>query len=380
MSEKILENSTAMVPVRTFVNHQEVGTPIDIQKHAVVRSIAERHRPMPKPLSPTRFSFTELRQNTTVYDGRDAAGNGRTGPFLQGLTVFPPYASETKSDSGHAAVVKAIAKMTGRRGTFGESLAEARQTSSMLYKRLRQLYAICEALVRGNRKALERALGHSLSAKQYKNVVDRRRAGRALNDAALELKFGWAPLVEDIQNAVKGYLEGLGTRGQAVRSGSGSTGRTGMPPDLDDFLRRAGGAARLHWIIDNEALANANAFGLLNIPQEVWNKVGLSFVFDWFIPVGTMLAAYTGQAGMTFVYGSRTSMAASITTATTKQGGKATGEYYMSAERWPIMVSPEVPPWIVLWTGGGINTFSKAISFAQLAYQRFAPGHSGRRY
>lgn len=373
MSEKILESSTASVPVRTYVNGEEVGTPTPIAKIAVVKSIAERHRPRPKPLSPTRFSFSELRQNIAIYDGRDAAGNGRTGPYLQGLTVFPPYANEQKADSGHAAVVKAIAKMTGRRGTFGESLAEARQTSSMLMKRLKQLYAICEALLRGNRRALERALGHPLTAQQYKSVANRRAAGNALNDAALELKFGWMPLVEDIQNAVKGYLEGLGSRGQAVRTGSGSTGKWGIPRDLDDFNRRAGGAARLHWIIDNEQLANANAFGLLNIPQEVWNKVGLSFVFDWFIPVGTMLAAYTGQAGMTFVYGSRTSMASTMSTAQTKNGGKAIGEYYLSAERWPIMVSPEVPPWIVLWTGGGIDSFSKVITFAQLAYQRFGP-------
>jgi hypothetical protein len=58
--------------------------------------------------------------------------------------------------------------------------------------------------------------------------------------------------------------------------------------------------------VSNAWLDFVNSMGFLNPIEILWELLPLSFVIDWFLPIGTFLAALTADIGIQFKAGTRT--------------------------------------------------------------------------
>lgn len=124
----------------------------------------------------------------------------------------------------------------------------------------------------------------------------------------LAYKFGWLPLITDVYNmhgAIKKQLNrpALKTvKGRAVTSLMYSTPyRAGVT--LKGIDVRKGCQIGVTYRVSNETLAALNALGLINPLSLAWELLPMSFVVDWFIPVGSFLESLSAPVGLTFLHG-----------------------------------------------------------------------------
>lgn len=367
LSRKFLK-ATVIPLKRIAYNKGNIQQTLNDNRTQNVYSDAERHRS--KPLIPfaTQFWWTQSEQTTAIYDGRNHEGSGWVGT-ASSSPAGPPNWSESFGSDGTEAMTKALARLNNRHTSLGETLVESAQTFNMIKGALNRIDKILEALYNGNREKVARSIRKNVSKKTFKKIVQSRKAGKSAIDGALAIQYGWLPLVQLLEDAIRTYTEGFYRRGQELGMRSGSS-RYRPSEDLStaDFDGLPRGSAGFNALVTNPTLANANGLGLLNPMREAWNKVGLSFVFDWFIPVGTFLSALSAGAGLTFQNGWRTAVAGNRT-GTTFQGTRVVSSVYIAAHRIPV-TGFQLPDLSVLWTGSGLNTISKVVSFAMLAGQR----------
>lgn len=169
--------------------------------------------------------------------------------------------------------------------------------------------------------AFEGLTGRLPSRRQVKRF--RRDYGRDPSQAAanawLELSYGWIPLLHDVGNAVLLYKERamrLGSQIATVRARSHATWETRESNHLvhtcyantnyalrGDSVLRHKESARMVWRFSPTGLNVYGQLGLLNPLEVAWELVPLSFVADWFLPIGDFLSSldvdmrFTHQGG-----------------------------------------------------------------------------------
>nr|APG77240.1 hypothetical protein [Hubei levi-like virus 10] len=332
-------------------------------------SLATRHRKKPLVPTVTPLSYVHDHDNTQVFDGRKADGSGAIGGYKT-VPVGPPYQTDTTSEDGAVARTRIQASLYNRHTSLGETLVEADQTFKMVRGALTRIDTILESLYRGKKKKIERAIRMPVSNKTYRRIVKARNAGKSATDGALAIQYGWMPIVQLLEDSVRIYADGLYTRGQELKLRSGMQ-RDNMhrPVSRESAEKPARARASIIARVHNPALANLNGLGLVNPLREAWNRVGLSFVFDWFIPVGTYLSAITAAAGLEFVYGSQTSVSKTVSYGTFN--GKTDAiRYIQTRGQRSAILGFAMPSLSVLWTGSGLNSVSKTLSAALLFSQR----------
>lgn len=300
MTIKILRDSST--EVHNLLIYAESGNiakdTVVIQRDDAIAD-AQFHRKRPTPLTDTSFSVTEMWENPTVF-----RQNGY--PFIREGTLAHVYnstgsVSKTYSDSGELALQRARHKISGRDSNFGETLVELNQTISMVYNRGKQVAAIFGALKSGNWSRLS-----DMVKGKVPDRVKRLPPSKRVSNGYLEFQFGWVPLYEDAYKAVEAYQKGILTRGSTVRSRSGPKRYPANQP-ITDFQ---GGNASFRGVVLNSNVATLNSLGLLNPALMAWNKLPLSFVLDWWLPISPILGSLTAEAGLTAVVQSRTSVSA----------------------------------------------------------------------
>ncbi len=133
-------------------------------------------------------------------------------------------------------------------------------------------------------------------------------SGKFAANRWLEYQYGWRPLVSDIHNGVvqvtkrignKEVLESRGFGKWSDSTRSRTTVNGGSIP-LDRVTDASiSSLCVLSGTVTRPALVRMENFGLINPLSVAWETVPLSFVFDWFIPVGDLLSSLTATAGMT---------------------------------------------------------------------------------
>lgn len=281
------------------VHHSSVGVE---STYALSNMI--RHRKMPKVLLPTSASFSY--QSYSYIPGFSFSRQGILLDKGQWGFCFPSntYISKNDWDSADdagAADLAARAHLSENIGQFGEDLFSLKQTGDMIFKRGRQIAQMARDLSRGN----WRGLGDALKG-QVPGSLKHLPASRRLADGWLELQFGWIPLVGDVYAAVDAYRN-KAVSGQPVQS----YGRIGKPihlstngsyaffPKLSAFADYSGSASvKYYGQVSNPTLYTLNQLGLANPLKLAWDLMPYSFVVDWFLPIGQILAYLGGGLGL----------------------------------------------------------------------------------
>jgi hypothetical protein len=211
-----------------------------------------------------------------------------SGNFCMGLygkpTHVPLASSSSLASARNEAVTAALAGVQKPDMQGLVSLAEIGKTVAMLSNPMR---GIRELLLKGSRKG---------KGDTYQR----------LQDSYLEYRYGWRPLMYDVESIVKAlhhkYNQRLTSRATRTASDSaslvtsGSSGGVSISLNVStsyEYTVRAG-------VLYEHTLASDNAWGtrLSDIPSAAWELVPFSFVVDWFVNVGDYISALTPKAGV----------------------------------------------------------------------------------
>jgi len=143
---------------------------------------------------------------------------------------------------------------------------------------------------------------------------------KALADNWLELQYGWKPLLNDIDGAMRSTANFL-VQSDAIREVSASSKittkgiagvedllypqlRIGYRNTTTDYVTRMG----LRFRIDDHLKSYLAQTGFTNPLNLGWELIPFSFVVDWFLPIGPYLSCLNSWDGLTFVDGYRTDL------------------------------------------------------------------------
>lgn len=201
------------------------------------------------------------------------------------------------------AVTKALIKLKDQKINLGVAMAEAQMTADLVGSvgtRLAKLYRLVKQR-RWNEAADFIDPGH--------------RGGRKVPKSWLEFQYGWLPLLNDVNGAVKATQDAAGIGNCVVtvkaKESEEETWDEYYDPDqpLDRMRVRgmsdAGVTVRLDYEPDNDMLATFASLGLTNPAEIAWELVPYSFVVDWFLPIGNWLSVLDATVGYKFRSGSR---------------------------------------------------------------------------
>lgn len=178
----------------------------------------------------------------------------------------------------------------------GVALAELPETVAHLARTAKMAIRALRAARRGDFRAAT------------KEISDK---GKDLSGNYLEFMFGWAPLAADLYNAQEGIKNAFKrTNGEVVKAtGFRSTSwkesnNSWEGPDVE-----FGCECSYTFGITDAEVAALSALGLTNPFNVAWEAVPLSFVVDWFVPIGDFFRSLSLPHGLTFSHGYVTTFA-----------------------------------------------------------------------
>jgi hypothetical protein len=150
-----------------------------------------------------------------------------------------------------------------------------------------------------------------VSGKARQDSVDAARRSRQLvrdiGTVILEIRYGWMPLLQDMQNAIDVLCKPVPDKEVVAKMGSsGSFSYEIYPygPVLVHTSEHCTIKGKVR--VTDPKLNLANRLGLLNVPSVAWDAMPFSFVVDWFLPVGPWLQSLTDFVGLELIDGSIT--------------------------------------------------------------------------
>lgn len=212
------------------------------------------------------------------------------------------------------AVNDCIANAKGSQWNVPVALAEGRKTAQMVLTNAQRLVRLALALKSGNIAAFLSGLAvtphpkqAALSLRRYPKQFNLDPA-KAAGSAWLEYKYGWVPFVSDVRDAVETLQDIVSTPAARVGSVRGRASMTninvasyvnscpmpaewGMTDPRIDYKQtyKSEWSVRVAWKYKIRDGDIPEKLGLLNPLVVAWELVPLSFVADWFIPVGSYL-------------------------------------------------------------------------------------------
>lgn len=174
-------------------------------------------------------------------------------------------------------------KVKGHNFNLAVNVAQGKQTVDMVIKAVTDISGAISDLKKGRFASAARRFG-----------VNERTSRLSKNDVAgrwLELQYGWLPIFNDVYEAAKAYesltskrrsniiSESL-TRTTIFDSSASPSNWTCLGPRKD----------RVRIIYEmTEELSVGRSLGLMDPWSVAWEVIPYSFVYDWFMPIGTYL-------------------------------------------------------------------------------------------
>lgn len=140
----------------------------------------------------------------------------------------------------------------------------------------------------------------------------RKQLSRDAASTWLQVSFAWRPLIQDIYTACqvisKGLSDGTGVvAASRVQESIPAPARGGSTVVIDEkFDGKQEVYVEVGFVPTDSYLWDLQKLGLTNPASLAWELLPVSFVVDWFIPVGNFLEGLQQPFGVTFKYGFRT--------------------------------------------------------------------------
>lgn len=204
-----------------------------------------------------------------------------------------------------AAQSKARNAMKTHDFSASSALAEADQSVDLLLRACKNALGGLAALVRGDFTGFTRSLVAGFQGSQ----AQRSRLMKAMKtkDIAriwLAAQYGWIPLANDVMAAVEAFktrndgLRALKFKGRASSPLRSQRCNTDVSYPCTGFIRECVEYA----IVLKEVPSPFRLMGFNNILGALWERQPLSFVFDWFLPIGQMLEEFSFFQGLNLTY------------------------------------------------------------------------------
>jgi hypothetical protein len=189
--------------------------------------------------------------------------------------------------------VAVLNKVSDAKVNVSVAYAEAAKTSDLILDTARRVDRAYRAFRRGQLRVVAREL--NISAK-------------TVHKTWLAYKYGWIPLLMDVKNGAEFFAQQHVGRPQRFRvqdaklhSKSGSTSES-LDSGRDTLVRTWEATLRNRLVLDceitNPQLSQLQQLGLTNPALVAWELIPFSFVFDWFISVGSWLQGLTALHGV----------------------------------------------------------------------------------
>lgn len=182
-------------------------------------------------------------------------------------------------------LAKLLQKVKGHSYNLGVSLAEVDKLAGTIVTTITNLSLGIRDLKRLQFAQFARRFGAGPpSSKKVKRMQLLDISGRYL-----EMRYAWEPAIDDAYSACQAF-EALssGPRKQLFRAGRAVESVKNVDGNYHVGSRKA--IARRSYTYEMyEELSAARQMGLANPASIIWERIPFSFVFDWFIPVGSYL-------------------------------------------------------------------------------------------
>lgn len=206
-------------------------------------------------------------------------------------TVYRPSVS---NQTIAAATNSALGKLRSGKVDLGQSFGEIYSVANSIHDALSRLAKAMLAFKKRKYREAMRLLG--LNSLQ----------GHASN--WLAYRFGWAPIINDVNNMTQEISNGLDRYRISVKGVSVAT----TTPYCADSSWLASGTLTegcevgISLKVSDSVLAGINYLGLYNDAGIAWALLPYSFVVDWFVSIGAFLSSLTAGVGMDYEHGYRT--------------------------------------------------------------------------
>lgn len=203
---------------------------------------------------------------------------------------------------------KALARAKSYQFNAPAFIAEAGKTAQMVVDTATKLVMGLRALKHGrvdlflrNVINVDEDLPHAKKAKRVFNRDFGRTPAKAAANLLLETQYGWIPLINDVRDAALTLQDVVNSdRAQICRvkakdfESSSSRFDTRLENSPEIWARRTvenRAEARVLWRMSVNKADLPGRFGLLNMAEVAWELTPLSFIGDWFLPIGDYLSA-----------------------------------------------------------------------------------------
>lgn len=208
----------------------------------------------------------------------------------------------------HEALVKARNRISPVHFMSIVSVVELPKTLRLIRNAAKSLYLLNRGVTKGSWSDIKRSFaGRKTKLREYK---------RFSRDTAvkrwLEFRYGWTPLMLELQgllDAIQNPAEQPKLR-QTARGFSGQEFHHEETISVDHgskygvetrrFQVEKSTKVRAYSIyrVESSGFQSIRDYGLIDIPQAMWEIMPYSFIVDWFVPVGKWLEAITPKLGI----------------------------------------------------------------------------------
>jgi hypothetical protein len=208
-------------------------------------------------------------------------------------------------------IVECMQKMTQSKMDLAETFADIDKTALAIAEKTWQVLKAFQFARKGNWRAAAESLGVGKPRKGYKP--------NSIFDGWLALQYGWLPLLNDIYSGVELAKEILGdpvaSHTYAKRRTSDGLWAVKLTGNSSEWLSQSSSGTayvdvetKFRFKIENQVLAYLSGFKMTNPLYIAWVAMPLTFIVDWFLPIGDWLDSLTATHGLTFVDGYQTTI------------------------------------------------------------------------
>lgn len=234
------------------------------------------------------------------FTGVVGGGTGTSGRFhsLDHFNEVLPEGDAVDNGLSNQALIKARKALKSTDVNLGVAFAERNATARL----------VGDTATRLARSFRELRQGHIRNAMRVLGILSTRRepAGSSVPQRWLELQYGWKPLLSDVHGACDALSKRNKSDWSVTAKGSAKSTRSVVKnyASIPDYGRGAarvenGAFCRIDALPDNDALISLASLGITNPLLIGWELVPLSFVVDWFLPIGSYLEGLDALLGYT---------------------------------------------------------------------------------